>query len=222
MNVEFIMKKYNTILFDMDGVIADSMHWHAEAWQRVFKEYNIDLPKMEIFIREGMSGLASIVDILKANNHTVPDEDELEGLLSKKLAIFETGKVGIFPHALDILKFVKNRNLKTGLVTGSLRRSVEYILKDDLLPCFDVIVAVDDILNGKPHPEPYLKAMDKLCSKPVEVLVIENAPLGIISAKKAGADCFAIETSLGSHYLQDADRVFKTHLELLIYLKDNL
>ena len=60
------MKKYNTVLFDMDGVIVDSMHWHAEAWQRVFRELNIEFPKMEIFEREGMSGLASIVDILKA------------------------------------------------------------------------------------------------------------------------------------------------------------
>ena len=190
------MKKYSTVLFDMDGVIVDSMHWHVESWQRVLREYNIDLPKTEIFIREGMSGLASIVDILKTNNHSVPAEDELEKLLLKKLSIFETGRVGIFPHALDIIKLVKSRKLKTGLVTGSLRRSVNYMLKDDLLSCFDVIVAVDEIINGKPHPEPYLKAMDKLGSNPNEVLVIENAPLGITSAKKAGADCFAIETTL--------------------------
>ncbi len=144
------MKKYNTVLFDMDGVIVDSMHWHVESWQRVFREYNIDLPKTEIFIREGMSGLASIVDILKSNNHPVPAEDELQKLLLKKLAIFETGKVGIFPHVLDIIKLVKSRKLKTGLVTGSLRRSVNYMLKDDLLSCFDVIVAVDEILTESP------------------------------------------------------------------------
>jgi beta-phosphoglucomutase len=216
------MKKYSTVLFDMDGVIVDSMHWHVESWQRVFREYNIDLPKTEIFIREGMSGLASIVDILKTNNHSVPAEDELEKLLLKKLSIFETGKVGIFPHALDIIKLVKSRKLKTGLVTGSLRRSVNYMLKDDLLSCFDVIVAVDEIINGKPHPEPYLKAMDKLKSNPDEVLVIENAPLGITSAKKAGADCFAIETTLKSRYLKDADRIFKNHEALLKYLEENL
>ncbi len=67
------MKKYSTILFDMDGVIVDSMHRHVEAWQRVFREYNIELPKMEIFMREGMSGLASIVDILKANKFPIPE-----------------------------------------------------------------------------------------------------------------------------------------------------
>jgi beta-phosphoglucomutase len=177
---------------------------------------------MEIFEREGMSGLASIIDILKTYNHVVPADDELEKLLLKKLSIFETGKVGIFPHALDIIKLIKRRNLKTGLVTGSLRRSVNFMLKDDLLPCFDVIVAVDEIMNGKPHPEPYLTAMAKLESRPDEVLVIENAPLGITSAKKAGADCYALETTLDTHFLKDADKIFKTHESLLKYLEKNL
>ncbi len=216
------MKEYNTILFDMDGVIVDSMQWHAEAWQRVFSDLNIELPKMEIFIREGMSGLASIIDILKSNNHAVPDDNNLQKLLSKKLSIFETGKAEVFPRAFEILKLVKEKKIKTGLVTGSLRRSVNYMLSDDMLSCFDVIVAVDDITNGKPHPEPYLKAMDRLDSRPDKVLVIENAPFGIISAKKAGADCFAIETTLDARYLKEADRIFKTHEDLLEFLKVNL
>jgi beta-phosphoglucomutase len=206
----------------MDGVIVDSMQWHAEAWQRVFKEYNVELPKMEIFVREGMSGLSSVIDILKANNYPVPNDEEMKNLLARKLSIFETGEVKLFPNALEILKLVREKKVKTGLVTGSLRRSVNYMLDDEMLTCFDVIVSVDDILNGKPHPEPYLKAMDNLKSKPHEVLVIENAPLGIISAKKAGADCFAIETTLGRRYLKDADRIFRNHKDLLKYLEGNL
>ena len=216
------MKKYSTVLFDMDGVIVDSMQWHAEAWQRVFRENNLELPKMEIFIREGMSGLASIIDILKSNDKPVPDENELKSYLNRKLEIFETREVGIYPHIMDILSLVRQRKLKTGLVTGSLKRTVRYMLSDNQLSSFDVIIPVDDIRNGKPHPEPYLKAIEKLEADPREVLVIENAPLGIISAKQAGADCFAIETTLGEQHLKDADKVFKNHEDLLKYLKDNL
>lgn len=206
----------------MDGVIVDSMQWHAESWQKIFREYNVDLPKTEIFAREGMSGLASIIDIFKSLGQPVFYEDEIKKLQLKKIALFETNKVGIFPAVPDMLKFIKSRNLKTGLVTGSLRRSVDYMLKDGLLLYFDTVVTVDDITNGKPHPEPYLKAMKDLKSKPGEVLVIENAPLGIISAKKAGADCFAIETTLDGEYLKDADRVFKTHEDLFKYMENNL
>ena len=216
------MKKYSTVLFDMDGVIVDSMQWHAESWQRVFRENNIELPKMEIFLREGMSGLASIIDILKSNDKPVPDENALKSYLNRKLEIFETREIGIYPYAMDILDIVKDRKLNTGLVTGSLKRTVRYILSDNQLSCFDVIISVDDIIHGKPHPEPYLKAMKKLEANPDEVLVIENAPLGIISAKQAGADCFALGTTLGKEHLKEADKIFKNHRDLLEYLKNNL
>lgn len=216
------MKKYKAILFDMDGVIADSMHWHAESWQMVFSVYGIELSKSEIFKREGMSGLASIVDIIKEKGKPIPGEDELHMLQKNKLEIFETGKVEVYPYAKDILDAVNSRNIKAGLVTGSLRRSVNFILPANIMKYFDVIVTVDDIDKSKPHPEPYLKAMKEVDSMPEETLVIENAPLGITSAKKAGADCFALETTLDYSQLKGADMIFRDHEELLNYLTENL
>ncbi|MFH0976440.1 MAG: HAD family phosphatase [Spirochaetota bacterium] len=216
------MKKYEAVLFDMDGVITDSMHWHAESWQKAFHDHGVIISKEDIFIREGMSGLASIIDILKEKHHPVPSGKELESLMQKKLSIFETNGVKLFPYVKEILGLISDIKLKSGLVTGSLRRSVEYMLKDSVLSFFDVIVTVDDITNGKPHPEPYLNAMKQLNVAPDETLVIENAPLGIISAKEAGADCYAIETSLDETYLKDADKVFKNHELLFSFLKDNL
>ncbi len=216
------MKNYRAVLFDMDGVIVDSMHWHAESWQRAFHGRGIELTKEEIFRREGMSGLASVMDIIKEKAGIVPDENELRLVQKNKLEIFETGKVYIFPFAQKILEFIRMKNIMTGLVTGSLRRSVEFILSDYIRSCFDVIIPVDDVRYGKPHPEPYLIAMNKLSCKPRETLVIENAPLGILSAKDAGADCFAIETTLDSSYLKDADKIFKDHESLLRYLEDRL
>ena len=85
---------------------------------------------------------------------------------------------------------------------------------------FNAIVSVDDVINGKPHPEPYLKAIDILKCDPKYALVIENAPLGIESAKKAGLDCFAIETTLPGSYLKNADRIFKSHRLLFEYFKE--
>ena len=70
------MIKYSAILFDMDGVIVDSMHWHAESWIKAFNEYGIDLIKEDIFKREGMSGIDSIVDIFKEKRIEIPEDDE--------------------------------------------------------------------------------------------------------------------------------------------------
>jgi beta-phosphoglucomutase len=216
------MKKYKAVLFDMDGVITDSMHWHAESWQKAFLDHGVEITKKDIFKREGMSGMASIIDILKEKHHPVPSTKELERLMQKKLSIFETNGVKIFPYVTEMLGLISDLQLKSGLVTGSLRRSVEFMLKDSILSFFDVIVTVNDIQKGKPHPEPYLNAMKQLNLAPDKTLVIENAPLGIISAKEAGADCYAIETSLDSTYLKDADMVFKNHELLLNFLKDTL
>ena len=67
-----------------------------------------------------------------------------------------------------------------------------------------------DVQNGKPHPEPYLKALTKLNVSPKEAVVFENAPFGIRSAKAAGLFCIALETSLPASYLKGADAIFSS------------
>lgn len=213
------MKRYRAILFDMDGVIVDSMHKHAEAWQRVFYDYGISLTKEEIFKREGMSGRSSIVDIIKEKEDRVPDKDEQSEILQKKLEIFERGQIKVYPFIREILEYIQSQKIEAGLVTGSLRRSVQFVLPEDMKGYFNVIITVDDIQNGKPHPESYIRAMEELECNTKNTLVIENAPLGITAAKRAGLDCFAIETTLESPFLKEADKIFQNHRLLLEYLK---
>ncbi len=213
-------KKYRAILFDMDGVIVDSMGYHAETWQRVFKDYGITLTKEDILKREGMSGVSSIIDIIKEKGGSIPDENEIKDLLEKKLSIFEEYRVEIFPVVPEILSFLHSKNISIGLVTGSMMRSVNLVLPGDILNQFRAIVTVDDIVNGKPHPEPYLRAMDKLECHKDNTLAIENAPFGIESAKGAGIDCFAIETTLSNKFLSKADKIFQTHESLFNYLRN--
>lgn len=71
-----------------------------------------------------------------------------------------------------------------------------------------VIVTGNDVKHGKPHPEPYLRSLQRLKIKPKDAVVIENAPFGILSAKQAGMACLALETSLPRKYLTGADAVF--------------
>ncbi len=79
-------------------------------------------------------------------------------------------------------------------------------------------MTADDVKKGKPDPEPYLKALHHLGSKPESSVVIENAPMGIRSAKSAGLTCYAIETSLSGEYLHEADLVFHNHQALFAFL----
>ena len=105
---------------------------------------------------------------------------------------------------------LKNKGFKLALVTGTPRKEVKRILPKDLYKLFNVIVPSDEVTHGKPHPEPYNRALKALRLKPKEAIVIENAPNGIKSAKAAKMRVFAVETSLPKQYLKGADKVFSS------------
>lgn len=213
------MGEFKSILFDMDGVIVDSMRLHAECWIAVFKEYGVTLGLEDIFLREGMSGVGSIIDIFRSKGHSVPDREEMKRLQEQKLDLFERRPVRLFPGIEEILGFLSRKGIVLGLVTGSLKRSVSHVLPAGVIAHFQSVITVDDIENGKPHPEPYLKGLEQVGFPPEEVLAVENAPLGIRSAKAAGLCCFAIATTLSEKYLENADRVFPSHAEFYSHIR---
>ena len=84
---------------------------------------------------------------------------------------------------------------------------------------FEIIITGSDVKKGKPNPEPYLKAIDKLGCKTDNIIVIENAPLGIKSAKKSKLQTFALTTTLDKKYLAEADKIFSSHEKLIEHIK---
>ena len=123
------------------------------------------------------------------------------------------------PGARSLIKNCCRNGLKLALVTGTARSEVIKILPQNLLDCFDVIVSGSDVRQGKPHPEPYLKAVKALKVAKADAIVVENAPFGITSAVKAGLFCVAIETSLPKAYLKDADKIIHDYQGLRKILK---
>ncbi len=216
------MKRVQAILFDMDGVIVDSMKIHADSWKTVLSEYRLTLENIDIFRREGMSGRASVEDIFRERGVPVPDEIEFDRLMLRKHELFESHMPVVYPLIKTMIEYVKSRDVAIGLVTGSLKRSVVHVLPDGILTAFDSIISADDVVNGKPDPEPYLKCLESLNRGRDEALVIENAPMGIRSAKGAGLYCVALETTLPAGYLAGADMVLSDHMELYRYLREIL
>ncbi|HDP80216.1 MAG TPA: HAD family phosphatase [Spirochaetes bacterium] len=212
-------KIYRCFLFDMDGVVVDSMEQHARTWIEVLAGYGVSLEREDIFRREGMSGLSSIRDIFREKGLDAPPDRELLALQERKLALFEECDISVFPGISEILSYLWEKALPMALVTGSLRRSVDHVLPPEIRRFFTAIVTVDDITNGKPHPEPYLKAVHALGAGPQDALAIENAPLGILSARAAGIDCYAVETTLDASHLSAAHAVFTDHGELFLGLR---
>ncbi len=195
------------IIFDMDGVIVDSMVYHFFAWYEALRPLGIRVTCFDVYAKEGERWEKSMRDFLLKNNIR-PTVKIMKDLFLRRHDIFKkVYRRVIFNGAEDILLCLRNKGYALGLVTGTPFTQVQLILPGKIKSVFDCIISGDMVNNGKPHPEPYLKAARELKLKPAQCLVIENAPLGILSAKRAGMFCVAVSTSLPKDYLKKADTV---------------
>lgn len=209
--------KPKAVIFDMDGVLVDSMPYHADAWIAVFAEQGIHIKREDIYDIEG-SNHEGIIRLVFRKAGRTPTHEDFKELAKKKMEIFtKTNKVTVFPGIYECLNFLKNKCL-LGVVSGSDRAVVMELLLRFFPNTFDAVVTGNDVKEGKPSPEPYLKAVGMLELEKDDCIVIENAPLGVESAKSAGLFCIAIPTYVEAQRLKKADVVLANHGMLKDYI----
>lgn len=210
------------VIFDMDGVLINSMKYHISSWKEAFKSFGLKTTNRELSLFEGMSFRETIKIISKNNNVELSQEDIDTIYSTKKEILNKTLEFDLFDEITKILEFLRSKNVKLGVVTGSNKEFAHSIIDKYFKDVFDIVITSDDVDTGKgkPHPEPYLKAIDELNLKTNEAIVIENAPLGIKSAKTAGLRVIALETTLNRDDLLDSDLVLKNHKELWNYFNN--
>jgi beta-phosphoglucomutase len=195
------------IIFDMDGVIVDSMPYHFIAWYEALKPYGVRVSCFEVYTKEGERWDKTLKSLL-ASHKVDPTPKTLNRIFALRKKIFRKYfKRFIFKGADEFLACLKRKGYLLGLVTGTPTQEVNRILPKKIKKLFDCIVTGDHVKKGKPNPEPYLMAAKKLKTRPDGCVVVENAPLGIESAKSAGMFCVALTTSLPADYLGKADVV---------------
>jgi beta-phosphoglucomutase len=191
------------ILFDFDGVILDSMKYHYRAWRQALSHYVVDVDEHYFYMQEGqgISGVGK--SLLK---ETELDKNTFQKIIEEKKHYFNhIFRVEFYDGFFDFLDFIAKERIKLGIVTGGLRERIIPFVNKYVTGYFEAIITADDVNHTKPHPEPYLTGAKKLSLDPAQCLVIENAPMGITSAKNAGMAVIAIETTLDKKYLKDAD-----------------
>lgn len=209
-----------TLIFDMDGVLVDSMPYHVQAMQRIFDQLGVHMDHKLIYEREGEKTV-DIVRLLLEKESANDGRFDLEEIVKRYIEEFQLlVELRIFDGMFECLNILRHR-YKLAVVSGADRPIVHNILENLYPGIFSVVVTGDDIVHGKPAPDPYLKAVEMLGMQKDECIVIENAPVGVQAAKAAGLCCIAVPTYLNPQELQQADLVVMDH-NLLIDLLLNL
>ena len=197
------------VLFDMDGVLYDSMPNHAIAWQQSMKVFGIHMTLDDAYATEGARGVDTIRMMVKKQQGRDIDEVEAQRMYDEKTRQFHAlPEARIMPGILDLMQKIKADGLTIGVVTGSGQRPlINRLLKDfgEYLS-EDHIVTAYDVKHGKPNPDPYLMGLQKVGNlKPWEAFVIENAPLGGKAGVAANIFTIAVNTGpLPNQILADA------------------
>lgn len=196
------------VLFDMDGVLYDSMPNHAKAWSTAVTEFGLSMSPHEAYLHEGRTGHGTINILAQRHWGRNATTEEMERIYAAKSALFNTCPEPLpMPGAAQLLQSIRSLGLTIVLVTGSAQHSLLTRLAHDFPGIFSAerMVTAFDVKHGKPHPEPYLMGLEKAGVSASEAVVIENAPLGVEAAHAAGIYTIAVNTGpLSPKVLLDA------------------
>jgi HAD superfamily hydrolase (TIGR01509 family) len=185
---------FKAYLFDCDGTIADSMPLHYNAWRAVLADWNCEYPE-EVFYSWGGKPVRKIIaDLNKINGLKMPIED----LATRKEGLYlaQIPQLQVIPEVLEHIEAEHGR-IPFAVVSGSTRDSVVGSLSVlGLLDKFDTIVSAEDYKHGKPAPDGYLLAAERLGVAPADCLVFEDTEMGIEAATAAGMAWVKVATSL--------------------------
>ena len=196
------------VLFDMDGVLFNSMPNHASSWHKVMERMGFGLSEQEAYMHEGRTG-ADTINIIsrRERGHDATDE-EIKAIYAAKSEEFnKCPPAERMPGAWEVLQKIKADGLTRMVVTGSGQVSLLERLNNNFPDIFqkELMVTAFDIKYGKPNPDPYLMALEKGGFRPNEAIVIENAPLGVQAGVAAGIFTIAVNTGpLPDQVLWDA------------------
>lgn len=190
------MTKINTVLFDFDGTIMDTNNLILQSWQHTFRTVEgKERSKEEIFSTFGEPLYVTMEKLLPQ----IPVQEGVDIYRSYHYDHF-TELIEVFPGVIDLLKELKARGYKTGIVTSRLRHTTYLGLKKyDMEQYFDVVITVDDTDKFKPDPEPVRVALERLGSKPEEALMVGDSVFDVLCARNAGVKTAIVGWAVAFH-----------------------
>ena len=209
------------VIFDFNGIIVDDEPIHFKLFQKVLGEEGIVLTEEAYYARYlGFDDRGAFTAGFRENKRSL-SEEKLQGLIERKAVYYQDAirqHVAIFPGVAKLVKDLAPA-LPLAVASGALRHEIETSLNTaGLLTYFPAIVSAEDVKQGKPEPEIFLKALaalnarvgNKESIRPEECVVIEDSKEGIRAARRAGMKCLAVTNSHPAELLGEANAVVKS------------
>lgn len=198
------------VVFDFDGVLADSEPLHLAACQEVFSSIGLSLSREEYYARYLGYDDETMFRVLSQDRGLTLDDRQVDTLIVEKARVFDdmiAQTEVLFPGAAECVQRLA-REFPLGIASGALRHEIEMILKRARLDRhIKFIVASGDTPNSKPAPDPYARAAQLHALPPSDCVAIEDSRWGIESARAAGLKCVGITNTYPAQQLGVADRV---------------
>lgn len=214
------------VFFDQDGVLFDSMPFHAKAWEKAMAENGLPFTAEQTYRNEGRTGASVVTEAYRLVHGIDAPQEVIEAVYAAKSAYFNKLSGGKLPNLIpgirEVLDYLHKKGVQCWVVTGSGQRSLLDNLQITFPGIFTGIITAFDVKNGKPDPEPYLKAWERSGFDKSECYVVENAPLGVRAGKAAGLFTIAVNTGIlpdSALEAEKADKVFPNMNALLEWLK---
>jgi beta-phosphoglucomutase family hydrolase len=215
--------KAKAVIWDMDGVIADTAPYHFSAWQEVFWKREVNYTKEDFRHNFGLRNDAIIRNILGEQIA----QSEIDSIAREKEETFRSRarqKIKPLPGAVELIKLFRKHGFKMAIASSTPIENIRLITGSlGIDNCFQSIVTGQDVTEGKPSPQGFLLAAKRLGVEPRDCIVIEDAVAGVAAAKRAGMRCLAITNTHPRESLKEADLIVDTleavtvnHLEKLL------
>ncbi len=200
-------RNFSAVLFDFDGVLACTLQDLFRAWAAAMRTVGAKIEKKEFYLLEGMPVRKIAATFCHAHGIA---KKYLPHIISYKENHYRRHHhFKTYPGAAALLRKLHSKGVPVAVVTGAFTQRLYDTVPKKFLGKCRVIIAGDTLRRGKPYPDPYLSAARALCTDPKKCIAVENAPLGIQSAKTAGAYCIGVESTLSKNELIGADEWVK-------------
>ena len=208
------MQQLMGVIFDLDGVLIDTGQFHRDAWYMMSKEEGLTFSDEHFYSTFGMQNYQIIPTMTSSDLAT----EEISRMSDRKELLFRElihGRLKLLNGAEDLIVDLKNKGFRLSIGSSTTKHNMDFIRENlPIFNRFDAFVVDKDVTNGKPAPDTFLKAAERLSLEPKCCVVVEDAVQGVQAGKAAGMPVVAVTTTRQRNDLMQADMIVDSLDEL--------